>query len=112
MRRTSAVILYLVSFCCLMMHTNKALAQQNPTQMLQGVTSQVMQALKENRDSLKQNPQKIYGVVNRYILPYVDFTEMARWVVGKNAWQNAKPDSQQSFVSEFKTLVIKTYAMS
>lgn len=91
---------------------SSAAAAEDPIKMLEGVTSQVMTVLKENKEDLKRNPNKIYEVVNRYILPHADFTEMAKWVVGRNAWSKASPTLQQSFVAEFKTLVIRSYAQS
>lgn len=94
-------------FCC-----NSVAAADDPIKMLEGVTSQVMSVLKENKEDLKKNPNKIYEVVNRYILPHADFTEMAKWVVGRNAWSKASPTMQQSFVSEFRTLVVRSYAQS
>lgn len=90
----------------------QANAQEDPIQMLNGVTTRVMSALKENRPELKRNPSKIYGVVNRYILPYADFPEMARWVVGRNAWQQANEATKKAFIEEFKGLVVRTYAQS
>ncbi len=92
--------------------SNSVAAADDPIKMLEGVTSQVMSVLKENKDDLKKNPSKIYEVVNRYILPHADFTEMAKWVVGRNAWSKASPTMQQSFVAEFRTLVVRSYAQS
>lgn len=106
----------ILSMSCLILllsFTGKSVnASEDPLQMVKGVTSQVMSVLKQNRSDLQSHPTKIYAVVNRYILPHVDFEEMARWVVGRNAWQQANANLQKTFVSEFKTLVVRTYAQS
>lgn len=87
-----------------------AQAASAPVQMLEGVTNQVMKELKENRDTLREDPSKLYNLVHSFILPHADFAEMGRWVVGRNAWQNANAETQQKFIQEFKTLVVRSYA--
>lgn len=82
----------------------------DPIQMLQGVTTQVLNELRENHDTLKNNSSELYKLVNRFIVPHADFVEMAKWVVGRNAWQAADASTQQAFVEEFKTLVVRSYA--
>lgn len=90
----------------------KAFAAENPRTMLKNVTDRVMAVLKQNRETLQKNPGQVYGIVNQHIVPYVDFTEMSRWVLGRNAWNNATPAQQQMFVKEFKTMVVNSYAKS
>ena len=85
---------------------------QNPVVMLEGVTNRVLAELKNHRALLKDNPNKIYEVVNFIVLPHVDFVEMAKWVVGRNAWKAADVETQKAFVQAFKTMVVRTYARS
>jgi len=88
------------------------IASEDPVVMLKRVTDQVMRTLKQNQDSYRSNPTKIYGLVNGFIVPHADFEEMARWIVGKNAWTRASPHTQQVFVQALKNLVIRTYSRS
>lgn len=83
---------------------------EDPIQMLDQVTKRVLAELKANRAQLKNSRAKLYSLVDYLIIPHVDFAEMARWVVGRNAWQKADAATQQAFVQEFKTLVVRTYA--
>src|SRR5437868_4185671 len=85
-------------------------ADSGPVQMLRGVTNQVMNELKANKEKLQNDTNALYGLVNRFILPHADFAEMGRWVVGRNAWQKADATTQQTFVEEFRTLVVRSYA--
>lgn len=87
-------------------------ATEDPIAMLQGVTSRVMSALRKHRAEMNQNPQKLYALVESVILPHVDFSEMARWVVGRNAWKAADSHTQNTFIHEFKILVVRSYARS
>jgi phospholipid transport system substrate-binding protein len=87
-------------------------ADEDPIGMLKGVSSKVMSELRNHKEVLKNNPSRLYGMVNQLIIPHADFNEMARWVVGRNAWNAASASNQQALVSELKTMVINTYARS
>jgi len=83
---------------------------EDPIKMLKGVTDSVLKALKENSAALDANPHKIYDVVNKLILPYVDFNEMSTWVAGRTVWGKASETTRDDFVKEFQVLVVRTYA--
>lgn len=104
--------LFLMSTMVLLSLAGRAVSQENPVQMLKSVTSQVMNELKNNRSTLRRDPDQVFGMVERFILPHVDFIEMARWVVGRNAWKEASAETQRTFVHEFKTMVVRSYARS
>ncbi len=83
----------------------------SPRDMVIDTSEKMLAALKSNKDILKQNPQRIYGLVSEIVLPHFDFTTMSKWVLGKN-WRKLSPDQQQRFTSEFRTLLVRTYAVS
>lgn len=84
-------------------------AAEDPIKMLENVTTNVMVKLKKNTQTLKYDPKDVYTIIDNVILPHVDFSEMARWVVGRNAWYKADSSTRISFVGEFKTYVVKNY---
>lgn len=49
-------------------------------------------------------------MAERLVLPYFDFERMARRVLGKR-WKAAAREQQKRFVSAFRTLLVRTYAM-
>jgi len=83
---------------------------EDPVQLLKNVTTDVLQALKANKISPKVKSKKIFDVVDKYILPYVDFNEMSTWVAGRTAWGKASEKNKEEFISAFKILVVRTYA--
>lgn len=89
-----------------------AFSAQDPISMLRNVTDSVMRELRTHRQEVRQSSSKLYALVDHLILPHVDFSEMARWVVGRNAWKSADDATQSAFVSEFKTMVVRSYARS
>lgn len=92
-----------------LLFSSTVLAQGDPKAFMKGITDNVMNALKSHRAELKKNPGRVYSLIDSYIIPYADFAEMGRWVVGRNAWQAASDGSKQEFIKEFRTLVVRTY---
>lgn len=85
-------------------------AQNSPLPMLEGSANQIIAMLKENKATLKQNPQVIHQAVQRYLLPNVDVSGMSRSVLGRQAWGKATNNERQAFSQAFTKLVIRTYA--
>ncbi len=74
-------------------------------------TQQMLAALKTEENLLKQNPQHIYDLVGKILLPHFDFVTMSRWVLGKH-WRALSADDRQRFTIEFRTLLVRSYAVS
>jgi phospholipid transport system substrate-binding protein len=82
----------------------------DPIVMMKSVTTNVLNALKQNHINKDSTSAKLDLVINKYILPYVDFNEMSTWVAGRKAWTSASQGTRDEFVRQFKTLVVRTYA--
>ena len=78
---------------------------------VQQVTSTIVDELTARRDELRDDPQALYELVDRHILPYFDFERMSRRVLGKKRWTNASAEQRERFVSAFRILLVRTYAM-
>ena len=78
---------------------------------VQQVTSTIVDELTARRDELRDDPQALYELADRHILPYFDFERMSRRVLGKKRWTNATPEQRERFVSAFRSLLVRTYAM-
>ena len=74
------------------------------------VTSSVIEELESGRESLQDNPERAYELAARLVLPHFDFERMSRQVLGKR-WKTATPEQRTRFVSAFRTLLVRTYAM-
>jgi len=103
----------IIIFCWILgLASLPVVAAEDPIITLQTVTQRMMNELKKHHDEIHRKPGKIYALVDHIIIPHVDFSEMARWVVGRNAWMLADAETRKSFVQEFKTLVVRSYARS
>lgn len=81
---------------------------EDPIIMLREVSTNVLQALQQHKDP--KDLKGIYALVDRYILPYVDFNEMSEWVAGRTIWNKASEQTRKEFISAFQVLVVRTYA--
>ena len=86
-------------------------APASPRDMVIDTSQKMLAALKKDKNLIKQNPQRIYELVSEIVLPHFDFTTMSKWVLGKN-WRTLNPGQQQRFTTEFRTLLVRTYAVS
>jgi phospholipid transport system substrate-binding protein len=78
-------------------------------EVVQDTSARMIDALRKNSATLRQDSSRIYELVDQIVLPNFDFELMSRWVLGR-AWQQATPDQRRRFADEFRTLLVRTYA--
>jgi phospholipid transport system substrate-binding protein len=86
-----------------------AQASQEPQQLVQSTSDQVLARLKKEHDKLQKNPDLIYPLVEDLVLPHFDFTKMSQWVLGVN-WRTASDEQKARFTEQFRNLLVRTYA--
>lgn len=84
-------------------------AGADPQDIVRQASEQVLNALEREGVELSGNPRRLYTLVDTVLLQHMDFTRMARWVLGKH-WRAATPEQQARFVEEFRRLLVRTYA--
>lgn len=85
-------------------------AQNSPIPILEQTANNIISVLKENKSSLKSNPDIIYKAVETHLLPIVDVHGMSRSVLGREAWNKATDLQRTQFSKAFTHLVIRTYS--
>lgn len=81
----------------------------DPRALVMSTTDKILDKIREQRDALDANPRLIDQFIIDIVLPHFDFVAMSRSVLGKH-WRRATPEQQQTFVVEFKNLLVRTYA--
>ena len=84
---------------------------ESPVDMLERTSQQVIKILQDDRELLRKEPERVYKIVDDYILPHLDEVTMAKLALGKN-WKQASKDQKLEFVTEFKNLLVRTYSKS
>jgi len=88
-----------------------ARADATPDGLVRQVTNEVMRIVRQDREQLTSNRQKVNDLVEIKILPHFDFEHMTKLAVARN-WNQATSEQQARLVNEFRALLVRTYAAS
>lgn len=100
-----------LALCC-GLFVNQAWADATPEDaqtLVKETTDAMLGALTAEKNTIKSNPERVYALVDKIVLPHFDFERMSRFVLGQN-WAQATPAQQGKFVQEFRRLLVRTYA--
>ena len=84
-------------------------AQEAPDALIQRISNEVLDAVRADKSIQGGNIDKIIAIVDKNIMPNVNFRRMTAAAVGPG-WRQATPEQQQQLQDEFKTLLVRTYA--
>ncbi|MGD9600707.1 MAG: phospholipid-binding protein MlaC [Gammaproteobacteria bacterium] len=86
-----------------------AWAQEAPLETVRSTTSEVVSRVKDEKDTLRSDPTKMYNLVSEMIFPHFDFGVMSQFVLGEQ-WKAADETKRAAFVEQFRKLLVRTYA--
>ncbi|MGB5328889.1 MAG: ABC transporter substrate-binding protein [Gammaproteobacteria bacterium] len=95
--------------CLILLITLPAMAATGPEQLIRQTTKSVMTEIRENIDSYKSDPQKVYQLVDEQVLPHFDFAAMADLALGKYK-DRVSSEQKSAIVTEFRMLLVRTYS--
>jgi phospholipid transport system substrate-binding protein len=75
------------------------------------VSNQVIQALNKEPDVAQRDSAYVYELVNRIVVPHFDFDATAKLALG-HYWREMNPQQRQRFIAEFRTHLVRFYAVS
>lgn len=88
---------------------NIAQAAEAPDALVKRTSDDVLAIIKQDKDIQAGNTQKLFSIAEEKILPNFNFDTVSRLVLGKN-WLRATPPQKAAFQTEFKSLLLRTYA--
>ena len=103
MKRIFSVLLFLV--VTLPLYADDA----PPDRIAREATDKIIVLLKANKNAYVRDHKKLYAMVDEHVLPHFDFRAMSRTVLGRY-WRSANEDQRQRFTTEFRNLLVRTYA--
>lgn len=80
-----------------------------PDVLVKNTATEVLEVIKKDKDIQAGDMKKIVTLTEEKILPHFDFDRMSRIVLGRN-WTKASKEQQTQFVTEFRTLLVRTYS--
>ena len=84
-------------------------AAPDPNTFVEKLTNEVLDDLKSDPAVQKGDQGRISEVVDRQIMPQVDFERMTALSVGRG-WRDATADQKAQLSREFRTLLVRTYS--
>lgn len=80
-----------------------------PEELVKTMTSEVMSAIKSDKELAAGDRQKAMKLAEEKILPHIDFQEATRLAVGRS-WRQATPEQRKRLVDEFRAMLVRTYS--
>lgn len=80
-----------------------------PHAILKKVADDMFTALNAHRADIKANPEHTQLLVEKILLPRVDFITASKWVLGKY-WNEASKKQKIAFIRQFRTLLLRFYS--
>jgi phospholipid transport system substrate-binding protein len=77
--------------------------------MIKRLSSEVLEDIKGDKSIQGGDVSRLLALVDRKIMPSVNFQRMTASAVGP-AWRQATPEQQKRLQEEFKTLLVRSYA--
>lgn len=82
-----------------------------PDQLAKQTVQKVLSDMHGHRAELRNNPQQLYQLIDRDLIPLMDLRYMSQLVLGRY-WRQASPEQRQRFQVAFKNMLIRTYGSS
>ena len=80
-----------------------------PDAFVRQISTEVIDAVKADKAIQAGDVNRIRGLVDAKVMPYVNFQRMTASSVGPQ-WRSATPEQQKRLFDEFKTLMVNTYS--
>lgn len=88
-----------------------ALAALSPEELVKQTSQRMLNALQQEKGTIKKDPQRVRKLVDEIVLPHFDFKLMTRLALGR-FWRRASASQQAELVEQFRNLLIRTYQSS
>lgn len=80
-----------------------------PDVLMQRTARTMFRTIEQEHAALQRDPRKVEALVERVLVPHVDFNRASHWVLGRY-WRQATPAQRSRFISEFRTLLVRFYS--
>ncbi|MCR4301192.1 MAG: ABC transporter substrate-binding protein [Sulfuricaulis sp.] len=100
---------YLFAMLALMFAPFATATEMTPEQLAHQATDKIVELLKANKETYNKDHKKLYAMVDEHVLAHFDFRAMSRTVLGRY-WREANEDQRAKFSTEFRDLLVRTYA--
>ena len=104
-------ILTVASIAATLISSAAVFAQTAPDEIVRKSTSDILAAIKADKDLIAGDQKKIEKLAEEKVLPYFNFPHMTQLAVGRN-WKAASDAQKAALTEQFRTLLVRTYSTS
>jgi phospholipid transport system substrate-binding protein len=79
-----------------------------PQELMQETAQKMVDALDQDREGYRKDPQRVSALVDEILLPHFDTQYSAQLVLGKH-WRNATPEQRKRFIDAFYHSLLNKY---
>ena len=80
----------------------------SPEELIRQTSNQVLSQIQSNSEQYRQDPAKLYALVDEIVLPHFDFVTMTELALGR--YKNKISIEQKPLIiNEFRVLLVRTY---
>lgn len=108
-RRTLGKALCLTAMAAFCAPFGVLAADEAPDALIKRLSTDVLATVKSDKAIQSGDLAKIIGLVDKTVMPNVNFRRMTAAAVGPG-WRQATPEQQKRLQDEFKILLVRTYA--
>jgi phospholipid transport system substrate-binding protein len=83
--------------------------EESPDVMIDRLTKEALDTIQADKAVQAGDVARIIELLDQKVLPYLDFQRMTSSAVGPG-WRQATPEQRKRLETEFKTLLVRTYA--
>ena len=80
----------------------------DPDVLIKNTVHEVLDIVRSDKELRSGNQKKMLDLVDAKVLPHFNFEHMTKLAVGKS-WRTATPEQKKALMSEFRTLLVRTY---
>lgn len=86
-----------------------AAAGPAPDELIRSVATDVQSIVRQDKAMQSGDMRKVLELVDAKVLPHFDFSRMTALAVGRD-WRSATPAQRTALTTEFRTLLVRSYA--
>ena len=109
MKLLPIVVATLVSSAAVLAPVHAQQAAGAPDALVRQISTEVIDSVKSDKAIQGGDISKILGLVDKKVMPSVNFEVVTRSAVGPR-WREASPEQRSKLQAEFKTLLVRVYS--
>ena len=104
-------ILTVASIAATLISSAAVFAQTAPDEIVRKSTTDILAAIKADKDLIAGDQKKIEKLAEEKVLPYFNFPHMTQLAVARN-WKAASDAQKAALTEQFRILLVRTYSTS